>query len=95
MACGICEKPRADANPSFKRAFKTMSDLERAEFYLLNVKNVNKIIKLENLNVGNSSSQASSYKRKHLKEPKKVKIIIKASNIYKSWTNVNAELLQN
>lgn len=63
----MCSKPRTDVNPSFKRAFKTLNDLEKAEFYLMNVKHTDKILRSDYLNASKSLSQTSSHRKIQLK----------------------------
>ena len=42
---GICSKPKAIVSKDFKRAFRELTKLERAEFYLMTLKNVAFLLK--------------------------------------------------
>ena len=54
---GICSKPKAIISKDFKRAFKELTKLERAEFYLMTLKNVAFILK----EVRNSNDTKNSF----------------------------------
>lgn len=43
-----CTRPRTEVRKQFKRAFKTLTKLEQAEFYLMNVTNVKSILDGDN-----------------------------------------------
>ena len=73
----------------FSRAYKTLTKTEKAELYLLNVKNAHRLVRRK------ERMSVSSPSRKMVRPAtRKMYISFKDGELYKKWKNIEIEVLR-
>ena len=98
FVCGTCGVAKSTVKPQFKRAFKTLSKVERAKFYLQSAKCLEKAINEMNSNskqIEMLELESKKGKKGDKSKPIKASVYIKDGYLYKKWTNIQVEVLTN
>lgn len=96
-AIGLCSRSNSDVSKYFKRAFKELSRLERARFYLMNLQFATNLSKSKEPRASLESAHSipiDQIVNSFSSESKKINVFIKDGNFFKNWKNINVEVFR-